>query len=320
MIKKTMGILLSACVVLGGVMADGTVVCAYDHGEASEYCEEPLTARFFALDQKCEEINKKFDDSVIGVRYDDGTTYPENPTSQTKYWVPEAVAEAYWEANDIYMWGENGKAAQWEQKHYMWDDDTDGNPNWNEDGMLTSIKRSELLDVINKMEAVVQPIWSRIHSQGSGKSKESEKTEKAYEVHVHNWVEVTVREATAETDQVVTMQCTSCGAQQTHKTIPGTAVGRLVKDVIGNIEKAPAGGTVTVGTDTLTCFNRAVIEALKARQDVTVIVNFKYQGAYYTFTVPAGYGADQLDALLDENGYCGFMYLITVFSGAETVK
>lgn len=315
--RKTMGILLSACIALGGFVADGTVVCAYDHGDAGEYCEEALMQRFFALDQKCDEINHKFDDGILGVRYEDGSTYPESPTSQTKYWVSGAVAEAYWEANDTYMWGENGKVQKWEEKHYMWDDDTDGNPNWNEDGYLTSIKRSELLDVINRMEAVVQPIWSQMHSQGSGKSEE---TEKSYAVHVHNWVEVTVREATAETDLVVTMQCTSCGAQQTHQVIPGTAVGQLVKDIIGKIEKAPAGGTVTVDTETLTCFNRAVMEALKARQDVTVIVNFKYEGAYYTFTVPAGYGADRLEALPDENGYCGFMYLVTVFGGTGIAK
>lgn len=317
MIKKTMGILLSACVVLGGFMTDSTAVYAYDHKDVSEYCEESLTRRFFALDQKCEEINNKFDDKIIGVRFEDGSTDPADPTSQTKYWVTEAVAEAYWEANDTYMWGDNGKVSQWEQKHYMWDEDTDGNPNWNDDGYLTSIRRSELQEVISHMEAVVSPIWNRMHAQSSGKSEESEKT---YEVHVHNWVEVTVREATAETDQVVTMQCTSCGAQQTHKVIPGTAVGWQVKDIIGKIEKAPAGGTVTADTETLTCFNRAVIEALKARQDVTVTVNFKYQGAYYTFTVPAGYGADQLEALPDENGYCGFMYLLTVFGGQGIAK
>lgn len=61
--------------------------------------------------------------------------------------------------------------------------------------------------------------------------------------------------------------------------------------------------------ESITIFNKPVIEALKNRQDVTTTVNFKYKGTAYTFTIPAGYGSEQLDGLLDENGYCGFMYL-----------
>ncbi|MBO5209748.1 MAG: hypothetical protein J6B68_10485 [Lachnospiraceae bacterium] len=40
----------------------------------------------------------------------------------------------------------------------------------------------------------------------------------------------------------------------------------------------------------------------------------------YTFTIPANYGAENLEALLDENGYCGFMYLLSVFGGSEIAE
>ena len=86
------------------------------------------------------------------------------------------------------------------------------------------------------------------------------------------------------------------------------------------MEKAYENESITIDTEIWTCFNKSVIEALKNRQDVTTTVNFKYKGTAYTFTIPAGYGSEQVDGLLDENGYCGFMYLVSVFGGQEVVK
>ncbi len=107
----------------------------------------------------------------------------------------------------------------------------------------------------------------------------------------------------------------TCGQQQSHVVVMGTAVNQFVKDTIAKLEKAPANGSITIDTEIWTCFNRAAIEALKNRQDVEVTVNFMYKGTKYTFTIPAGYGEEQLDELPDENGYCGFMYLLSVFNG-----
>lgn len=100
----------------------------------------------------------------------------------------------------------------------------------------------------------------------------------------------------------------------------GTAVNQFIKDTIAKVEKASENGNITIDTEIWTCFNKSVIEALKNRQDVTTTVNFKYKGTAYTFTIPAGYGSEQLDGLLDENVYCGFMYLVSVFGGQEVVK
>lgn len=170
--KKLVGILLSACIALGGFMTDGAVACAHDHGDASEYCELALVERFDKIGQKCEEINKMLENHTIGIRYEDGGTDPENPTSQTKYWVSGAVAETFWSVQDS-VWKEDGsgRADQWETKHYLWEVDTDGDSNWNDEGMLTSVKRSELLAVVNDMEAAVQPIWDVIHPSKPKKTK-----------------------------------------------------------------------------------------------------------------------------------------------------
>ena len=46
---------------------------------------------------------------------------------------------------------------------------------------------------------------------------------------------------------------------------------------------------------------------------IAVTVNFTYGGAGYSVTIP---GNTQIDpaALVDENGYCGFLYLASVFN------
>lgn len=174
MFKKMTGILLSACIVLGGFMSEGTVACA-ETINADEYCEEALVDRFFALDEKVEVIiNGFFEDHTIGIVLEAGGTDPANPTSQTKYWVPEATWIAFMDAYETYMWGENGTAKGWDTNNCF--DDS----NWS-DGMLTSIRRSEMLNVINHMEAAMQPIWDVMHQESKGSKSRKSAAEKAAE-------------------------------------------------------------------------------------------------------------------------------------------
>lgn len=179
--KKWMGILLSACVALGSFMADGAVALAYDHGDAGEYCDEALMEYFSNLIKKCETISQMYEDEIIGVILEDGSRV--NCSEKTKYWISQATAEAYWTASDYYMWNENsnGKVDVWDSQGYLGDADTNDIRNWNDDGMLTSIKRSEMLDVINHMEAVIKPIWDVIHPASKGSESRKSAAEKAAE-------------------------------------------------------------------------------------------------------------------------------------------
>ena len=54
-----------------------------------------------------------------------------------------------------------------------------------------------------------------------------------------------------------------------------------------------------------------MMEALAARADLTLEVTFPVNHEKTTVVVPAGY--DHM-SLLDENGYCGFLYLASVFN------
>ncbi len=59
--------------------------------------------------------------------------------------------------------------------------------------------------------------------------------------------------------------------------------------------------------------DRRVTDALMARPDVSLTLNYTYQGIRYTVTIPAGTNASEL---LDANGYCGFRYLDSLFHGS----
>ncbi len=63
---------------------------------------------------------------------------------------------------------------------------------------------------------------------------------------------------------------------------------------------------IVINTKTWTCFNRTMVDAIKNRPDVTVIVNYVYQGKPYVLTIPAG---TDLTPLVDENGFVGFRYI-----------
>lgn len=318
LIKKIAGVLLSASVILTIFMADTGVVWAKDLGNSGEYCEQPLVEMLWGIDAENDKINRMFENWVIGVVWEDGS---RDESAQTKYWISGAVAEAFWNASATYMWGDTdrnitGKLQALDEAGDFNDVDASGNSNWRTIGgvdYLTSVKRSDILEIINAMDTVLRPIRAVLNPQ----VPLADSSNSTVAVCIHNYVETTVQEATAETDAIVTMQCSICGQQKSHFTVPGTAAGQFIKDTVKQLDKAPANGSVTISTDIWTCFDKNVIEALKSRQDVTLTVNFKYKHTDYTFTIPAGYGAEALDALPDGNGYCGFMYLLSVFGGGE---
>ena len=81
------------------------------------------------------------------------------------------------------------------------------------------------------------------------------------------------------------------------------------------IRNTAQGGSCEIRSDGLICFNRTTFEALMARPDVSLTIIFKWKGVKYKVTIPAGYPV--LD-LLNEDGYCGCLYLNAVF-GSEII-
>ncbi len=77
-----------------------------------------------------------------------------------------------------------------------------------------------------------------------------------------------------------------------------------------NLQLSVNNSGLTIKTKTWMSFNRKVIEALSKRPDLALDLSFFYKGKWYRAIIPAGY---DLTSLLNEEGYCGFLYLYSLF-------
>ena len=83
---------------------------------------------------------------------------------------------------------------------------------------------------------------------------------------------------------------------------------------IKTVTEAPQDATVILETAMCSCLDKAMVDALATRPDVSVQIVFpkdKTGTENYSVTIPAGY---DVSSLVDENGYCGFMYLNSIFA------
>ena len=82
---------------------------------------------------------------------------------------------------------------------------------------------------------------------------------------------------------------------------------------IKTVTEAPQDATVILETAMCSCLDKAMVDALATRPDVSVQIVFpkdKTGTENYSVTIPAGY---DVNSLVDANGYCGFMYLNSLF-------
>lgn len=120
-----------------------------------------------------------------------------------------------------------------------------------------------------------------------------------------------VRPATAESDGVQACLCTVCGEIIRYEEIPNSAYASFQQEAIDAIRNAEAE-EVIIHTDRWVSFHRTVMEAISEKQNLKVIVRYTYQGKKYEVTIPGG---EDVNALVDENGFCGFRYLDQIFDG-----
>ena len=85
--------------------------------------------------------------------------------------------------------------------------------------------------------------------------------------------------------------------------------------VVDSISSTPAGETLRIETDTAACFDRKMLETFATRSDIDVEVLFTYNGQKLRVVIPAGFDINQL---LDENGYCGFLRLASIL-GSQVI-
>ena len=84
--------------------------------------------------------------------------------------------------------------------------------------------------------------------------------------------------------------------------------------IIENVVKAPSNGALNIETDRVSFLDKNMIGKIATRPDLDVNVVFTYLGKKMKITIPAGY---DVNSLLDENGYCGFLRLLSILGGTE---
>ena len=123
-----------------------------------------------------------------------------------------------------------------------------------------------------------------------------------------------IEPATPEKDAVQAYQCTDCGAVLEYKDVPNSAYTAFLKEAEKLIQSASPQSEIIISTDRWVSFNRDVLEAMKVRQDITVRVNYRYQGKNCSLVMPAGV---DVELLMDENGFAGFRYIEEILTGGD---
>ena len=98
-----------------------------------------------------------------------------------------------------------------------------------------------------------------------------------------------------------------CACGYVEATQPIDRAGALIIKLIEEIKKAPANGSVTVDSWYLRCLTDEVMEALIARPDVTLNIEFEDKGVSYKVTIPAGM------APTDDQQFYGYYYLGSLY-------
>ena len=79
------------------------------------------------------------------------------------------------------------------------------------------------------------------------------------------------------------------------------------------VETIPQSGVCIIESDSMISFNRKTFEAFSRRSYITYVIIYKWNDNTYQTVIPAGY---PIMDLLNEDGYCGCLYLNAVFGSA----
>ncbi len=126
----------------------------------------------------------------------------------------------------------------------------------------------------------------------------------------HKLVRELYEPATPQRDEVFCESCELCGQVIAYGDIPNTAYVSFLNRVAGMIREAQPAEQVIVDTDRWISFDKRVLDAIKERADVSILIRYRDQGEEHQVLLPAGVDVSSLG---DENGFCGFRYLSQIF-------
>ena len=181
-------------------------------------------------------------------------------------------------------------------------------------GSLVVELNPDYLESLPEGEHTLQPVFEdeigpvvsfRIEKEGSSAPVSAPASAVQHE-HSFDW-EV-VREATPVSDGEMACVCSECGAVSQRLPLSGYVAFNW--DLAEKIRNAQPGAAVSVQTSMWVSLYAISLDELAKRPDVSVVIDFRYQGVNYQVTIPAG--AD-IAALKDENGYAGFLFIGTKY-------
>ena len=100
------------------------------------------------------------------------------------------------------------------------------------------------------------------------------------------------------------------GAEEQTTVQKSSGYAEFQKAVRSQIKNAAPGAVVEIDGKNWMSVDRSTMEELSKRNDLTVVVRFRYLGKRWRVVVPAGYA---VQTLLNQEGYTGFLYLSAVF-------
>ncbi len=122
----------------------------------------------------------------------------------------------------------------------------------------------------------------------------------------HSLEEVTYLEATPCQDGVLEERCETCGQVFGRTQVPNSAYSVFLKEAADRIMAAAPGEQAVIQTDRWMSFDERVLDAMAERRDISILVQFRYQGVKRQVLIPE---TSDVSGLGDENGFCGFCYL-----------
>ena len=182
---------------------------------------------------------------------------------------------------------------------------------------VVRFENSPLYDVIkngNDYEVTQHPDGTL--NQGSTKVSPHEAKDVEQEseeigcTHQYEQKQTLWQEATAKEDAVMAISCSVCDAVISYQKVLNSAYLAFLEESTEAIREAEVNGQVIIKTDRWMSFDSEVIHALADRPDVSVRIEYRYQGEKYAVLIPSG---TDVSSLPDENGFCGFRYLDKVF-------
>ena len=90
---------------------------------------------------------------------------------------------------------------------------------------------------------------------------------------------------------------------------------QMKEAIVNNIASTPEGGVLRIETDSVSCFDEAMLEAFEANGNIDIELIFMHKGQRMRIFIPRG---TNIRSLLDEKGYCGYLRLAEIL-GAQTI-